>query len=214
MTIDGAPAAISAMLRGNLAFVEANLGDLDAGLAHGLAALRVAARGGSWTRIWAASALAYMHLWRGELAAVRRILEGYELESGDVIATRAAELWGLLLEEEGAATESLSHYQRGATLEDPMPRMNCELGVARTAVAIGELGTAQAALGADRRACRALAGGRVDARGGPRLGRCRRAPAGGCDRAPSSGRSWKQSGLRRRPLASGGGPSRRAIWSS
>ncbi len=146
VTIDGAPAAIAAMLRGNLAFVEANLGDLDAGLAHGLAALRIAARGGSWTRIWAASALAYMYLWRGELAAVRRILEGYELESGDVIATRAAELWGLLLEEEGAPAESLSHYQRGATLEDPMPRMNCELGVARTAVAIGELGTAQAAL--------------------------------------------------------------------
>ena len=146
LSIDGAPAAITAMLQSNLASVEANLGNLDAGLAHGLAALRIAARGGSWTRIWAASALAYVHLWRGELAAMRRILEGYELESGAVIETRAAELWGLLLEEEGALAESLAHYQRGAALEDPMPRMNCEAGVARTAVAIGELNTARAAL--------------------------------------------------------------------
>ena len=103
------------MLRGNLAFVEANLGDLDAGLAHGLAALRVAARGGSHGRAFGPRVL-----WRictcgaGELAAVRRILEGYELESGDVIATRAAELWGLLLEEEGAPDQSRCLTTRGA----------------------------------------------------------------------------------------------------
>jgi DNA-binding CsgD family transcriptional regulator len=144
LSVRGAPRALTAVLRANLAFQEADRGDLDSGLAHGLAAVRIAEPGE--TRMLAEGALAYVHLWRGELESVRRILETWRTGSGGVTDARSAELWGLLFEEEGAAVESLTHYDRGAAIEDPMPRLSCELGVTRTAVSMGELERAREAL--------------------------------------------------------------------
>ena len=154
LAVEGAPASHAALLRGNLAFAEAYAGNLDGALAHALAALRVADRGGQWTRRRAGCALAYMHLWRGELPAARRLLESYELVPGSTEEPRAARLWGLLLEDEEAVEEALAAYQKGAMLEDPIS-VFCEVGVARTAVALGELAAARAALaGIDEAAVR------------------------------------------------------------
>lgn len=145
LAIEGAPVSLTTTLHSNLGFAHAQLGDLDAGLAHELAALRLAARGGPLTRAKVACALGYMHLWRGELAATRRLLESHGLSPGNVGDTRASELWGLLLEEDGAPAQALAHYRKGTVLDDPIS-VNCELGVARTAVAIGDLASARAAL--------------------------------------------------------------------
>ena len=154
LAVEGAPASHAALLRGNLAFAEAFAGNLDGALAHALAALRVADRGGQWTRRRAGCALAYMHLWRGELPAARRLLESYELVPGSTEEPRAARLWGLLLEDEEAVEEALAAYQKGAMLEDPIS-VFCEVGVARMAVALGELAAARAALaGIDEAAAR------------------------------------------------------------
>jgi DNA-binding CsgD family transcriptional regulator len=144
LSVRGAPPALTAVLRANLAFAEADRGNLDSGLAHGLAAVRIAEPGEA--RMLAESALAYVHLWRGELQSVRRILESWRFDAGGVIDARSAELWGQLLEEEGTPAESLTRYNQGAALEDPMPRLSCELGVARTAVSIGDLDNAREAL--------------------------------------------------------------------
>jgi len=145
LAVEGAPASISALLHSNLGFAEGQLGNLDTALAHELAALRVAAHGGPLTRARVACGLAFVHLWRGELAAVRRLLDSYELPSGCTKDTRASELWGLLLEEEGAPVEALEHYRHGTALDDPIS-VNCELGVARTATALGDPRTAGIAL--------------------------------------------------------------------
>ncbi len=145
LAIEGLPASLTAVMHSNMGFFEAELGDLDAGLAHELAALRVAARGGPLTRVKVACDLTYVHLWRGELAAARRLLESYELLPGDIKCTPASELWGFLLEEEGAPAEALAPYRKGAVLFDPIS-VNCEAGVARTAAAIGDPAAARAAL--------------------------------------------------------------------
>lgn len=147
LAIEGAPPPLVALLWGNLAFVDAHVGSLDAALAHGLAAVRVAAVASPWTRTRTDCSLAYMHVWRGDLAAARRLLESHGLEPGSFADTdaRANELWGLLLEEEGAADKALGAYQKGAVLEDPIS-MNCNLGAARTSVAVGNLPAARVAL--------------------------------------------------------------------
>ena len=144
LQIEGAPAPVVSVLRSNMAFAELRRGDLDAALAHALAGLRVASRGGSWTRLRSACTLAYTHQMRGELAASRRVLESYGLVPGSTEDPRASEVWGLLLEEEGLPAEALDAYQQGAVLEDPIS-VNCELGIVRTAVALGDLVAATAA---------------------------------------------------------------------
>ena len=146
LAIAGAPPSVVSTLRMNLGFVEGHLGNLDAALAHELAALRIAARGGPWTQTRAACSLAYMHVWRGELVAARRLLESNELEPGSFIDARSAELWGMLfLREEGDPAEALGNYHNGTALDDPVS-VNCEAGVARTAIALGDLPTARAVL--------------------------------------------------------------------
>jgi DNA-binding CsgD family transcriptional regulator len=154
LAVDGAPPSYLASLRGNLALAAAYAGDLDAALAHGLAQRRVAAQGGPWTRTRSACDLAYIHVWRGELPAARRLLEGGALFPGSTDEPRAARVWGLLLEAEDAAEPALAAYKKGTVLEDPIS-VFCHVGVARTAVALGQLTTARAALDAiDERAAR------------------------------------------------------------
>jgi DNA-binding CsgD family transcriptional regulator len=133
LAIGALPPAMQAVMRVNLGSSLAKLGDLDGGLAHELAALRIAERTSARTRIRVACSLAYVHLWRGELAACRRLLEGYHLEPTNIVERRAVEVWGLLLEEEGALGEALSVYRGGAHIDDPVS-VSCVLGVVRTAV--------------------------------------------------------------------------------
>ena len=146
LTIDGLPPALAANVRVNLGINLASLGDLDAGLAHVLAAVRIAGRAGPRMRRGSACTLAYIHLWRGELAASRRLLESDELLApGSVADPRATEVWGLLLEGEGKPAEALAVYRLGTALDDPVS-INCEAGVARTAVALGDVASAKSAL--------------------------------------------------------------------
>jgi DNA-binding CsgD family transcriptional regulator/tetratricopeptide (TPR) repeat protein len=146
LAVEGGPAAITALLHSNLGWVEAQLGHLDTALAHELAAMRIAARGGPVTRARVACALAFVHLWRGELPAVHRLIDAYKLDSGSATDMRASELWGRVLEDEDEYAAALKRYELGAQLDDPIA-INCELGAARTAVALGDLPRARAALG-------------------------------------------------------------------
>jgi DNA-binding CsgD family transcriptional regulator len=142
----GLPPAMTAALHANLGHQTAQLGDLDAGLAHVLVGVRIAERGGPLTRARTACTLAWVHLWRGELAACRRLLESQELLAPGVVEHgRATELWGLLLEEEGSLTEALAMYRKGTVLDDPVS-IDCQTGVARTATAIGDVDSARSAL--------------------------------------------------------------------
>jgi DNA-binding CsgD family transcriptional regulator len=145
LAIRGAADAAVSTLRVNLGFAEADEGNLDAALAHELAAHRLAARTGPWNQRRTACSVAYMHVWRGELAAARRLLETNGLEPGSILESRSAEIWGMLQEEEEEPAAALGHYQKGASLDDPVS-LNCEAGVARTAIAIGDRAQAQAAL--------------------------------------------------------------------
>jgi len=145
VAVEGAPPSMAALLRANLGFNEAQLGNLDTALAHELAAMRIARRAGPLTRARTACALGFVYFWRGELAAVRRLLEEYGLEAGSVIDTRSSELWGLLLEEEGRPAEARAQYAKGTRLEDPVA-IRCSLGIARIAAGLGEIDEARAAL--------------------------------------------------------------------
>jgi DNA-binding CsgD family transcriptional regulator len=146
LAIAGLPPALAANLRANSGGNLGQLGDLDAGLAHVLAAVRIAERAGPRTRRGCACTLALIHLWRGELAACRRLLEADELLApGSLADTRASEIWGLLLEEEGSPADALAIYRMGTRLDDPIS-INCEAGVARTAVASGDVASARTAL--------------------------------------------------------------------
>ena len=92
LSIDGAPAAIMAMLQLNLASVEANLGNPTRP--------RTRAGGAAHRRAsWLIDADMGRVRWRmctcgAGSCGDARILEGYELESGAVIETPAAELGG------------------------------------------------------------------------------------------------------------------------
>jgi DNA-binding CsgD family transcriptional regulator len=145
LEFDGAPASLSTMHYSNLGVARALAGDLDGALAHHLAAQHHAMRGGPLTRTGAAAALAYTHLYRGELAEARALLQRNDLVVGDTDDQRAPELWGLLLEEEDDPAAALVNYQEGVSADNPNS-IWCEAGVARTAVAIDHLPVAKAAL--------------------------------------------------------------------
>ena len=145
LELDGVPASLLAMLHMNLGVARSLVGALDEALAHHLAAAHQAIRAGQRTTAHVSAALAYVHIWRAELAAARRLLERHQLQPGNVDDTRAPELWGLLLEAENAPAEALGYYQQGTALDDPNS-IWCELGVVRTAVETGELDLAKAAL--------------------------------------------------------------------
>jgi DNA-binding CsgD family transcriptional regulator len=145
LAIRGAADAAVSTLRVNLGFAEADEGNLNGALAHELAAHRLAARTGPWNQRRTSCSVAYMHVWRGELAAARRLLETNGLEPGSTLEARSAEIWGMLLEEEEEPAVALEHYRKGAALDDPVA-LNCVAGVARTAIASGDLTQAQAAL--------------------------------------------------------------------
>ena len=145
LEIEGAPAAQTMMLHSNLGVVRSHAGDLDGALAHHAAAIRQAALAGRLAQTRAAAGRAYVHIWRGELAAVRRMLESADLFPGNLVDTRGAHLWGLLLEEEGSPATALANYQQGAALDDPIS-VWCTAGVARTAVTIGDVAAARRSL--------------------------------------------------------------------
>ena len=145
LELHGAPASLAWMLRGNLGDARRGLGDLDGALAHGLAALREAARIGPPAEATALLTLGYVYLERGDLSALRRLLENHgALDAVD--ARRAAELWGSLHEEEGATAQALARFQEGTAYEDDPTAAWCLTGAARTAVALGELTVARDAL--------------------------------------------------------------------
>ena len=144
LAIEGLPASFAALLTSDLGDLEANLGRLDTALAHQLTALRLVLRTGPQTRSRVACALAFVHVWRGELAAARRVLQAYELRPGSATDSRVTELWGLLDEEDGSAAKALSHYLSGRGLDGPA-KARCELGVVRTSVALGDVGRARVA---------------------------------------------------------------------
>ena len=145
LELDGVSATQVAQLHSNLGFHRGVVGDLDGALPHHLAALRVAERAGLRAQQSAANGLAYVYVWRGELTSARRLLERYEVRPDSTLDTRAAVLWGLLREAEGAPGDALADYLAGARVNDPNA-MSCEAGVARTAVATSDLPTARAAL--------------------------------------------------------------------
>jgi len=140
----GAPAGQSAMLRINLGFARASLGDLDGALAHMLTAFRHAARIGPHNEARVVAALAYVHAWRGEVAAARRLLEEHDAALSGIETLRLTQAWATLLEQEGSPDQALARFQQ-AVAEDPDAFWQLAY-VARTAVAAGELATAQAAL--------------------------------------------------------------------
>ncbi len=167
LELDGLPPASRAALLMNVGGNLAALGDLDGGLAHVLAALRLADRAGPLTRTQAALSVAYVHIWRGELAACRRLLESRELGPENATDPRVPEVWGMLLEEEESAAEALAVYRTGALADDPMS-LNCQAGVARAAIEVGDLDSARAALAHMHRLVERWPGGegmRQEARG-------------------------------------------------
>jgi DNA-binding CsgD family transcriptional regulator len=146
LRLDGVPARLLAAIHGNLGFVLATGGQLDSGLAHVLTALRYIDAAYSGTQVRVMGDIVYIHLWRGELAAARRVLEAQSTIEG-VSDERQDELWGRLSEMEGSVDEALARYSQGAMVGQPIA-MGCQVGVVRTAVAIGDLSSARKAKGA------------------------------------------------------------------
>jgi DNA-binding NarL/FixJ family response regulator len=144
LELDGVPAATTTMLHTHLATDRGLQGDLDGALAHALASMRVAARAGRAVEARASTTLIYVHIWRGELAPARKLLDQYAQSATSAYDWRVHELWGLLLEEEGEPAAALAQFQRGAE-EDPIG-LSCLAGVARTAVAVGQLDAAREAM--------------------------------------------------------------------
>src|SRR6202042_2611018 len=101
---------------------------------------RLAARAGAVTEARAATSATYVHLWRGDLADARRLLERHSPALAAAHDWRLHELWGLLLEAEGSLGEARSHFQQAAE-EDPIPIRDLA-SIARTSVALGDLPTA------------------------------------------------------------------------
>jgi DNA-binding CsgD family transcriptional regulator len=146
MELQGLNASIRARLEGNLGLSRAAQGDLDGALAYCLAALRVAARVGPQTEARASVTLAEVHLWRGEAASARRLLEGHRAVPGSVEEHRSQEMWGRVLEMEGSLPEALSSFKAaGSAADDPISLWSMA-GVARTAVGAGDLRSAYDAL--------------------------------------------------------------------
>jgi DNA-binding CsgD family transcriptional regulator len=145
LKLHGLSVAQSAMLHSNLAVARSLAGDLSGALAHHLAAVRDASRGGRITQMRIAGALAYVRIWRGELDAARQLLESNQIVPGNLDDTRACELWGLLLEAENDPAGALVAFREGAVLDDPIS-IWCELGAARMAEAAGDRAGAGASL--------------------------------------------------------------------
>jgi DNA-binding CsgD family transcriptional regulator len=137
----GVPPSLEALLHSNLGELPPD--DLETSLAHVLTAMRIAERAGPLTRARTACTLAYVRLWRGELALARGLLEEHGLVPGNEHDIRALEVWGLLLEAEGKPEEGLVIFQRGTTEVDDPISLWCAAGAARTAVAVGQLSVAQ-----------------------------------------------------------------------
>ncbi len=143
--IVGAPSSLLARLRGNVALSRVMRGDLDGAMAHGLAALKVATYTGSGTETGLAISLAYIRIYRGELGGARRLLEAQRTLPDSPDKYRGAYAWGLLLEAEGSPADAIVWHRQGAeAIDDPVSPW-CATGVARTAVAVGELPPAREA---------------------------------------------------------------------
>jgi DNA-binding CsgD family transcriptional regulator/tetratricopeptide (TPR) repeat protein len=138
LEMEGVPAAGAAVLHANVGHNRAYAGDLEAALAHCLTAMRLAARAGNETLALVTTSLAYVHLWRGELPAARRLLASQGSLEERIQDIRLADLWGQLLEEEGASDRALGMFRRIGVGDDP-DIVWCLAGVARTAVTTGEL---------------------------------------------------------------------------
>jgi DNA-binding CsgD family transcriptional regulator len=145
LDVTGAPSWVTAHLRSTLGLVLAHIGDLDAALAHGLAALRQAARVGPRTQTRVAVYLAFTHVFRGEPGAARRLLESHPVTPGSFEYYSTLEVWGLLLEEEDDPAKALRYFQEGSEVDD-IGSQWCVAGVARTAVRTGEPRIAKSAL--------------------------------------------------------------------
>jgi DNA-binding CsgD family transcriptional regulator len=140
--LKGAEPSLLSHIQALLGHVAADAGDLEAALAYQLDALRKSARGGA-RRV--ALVLAYTYFWRGELAAMRRLLEQFAPWSATVWDSDQYELWGILLEAEGDAQAALDCYKRGAAHDNPTS-LWCEAGVARVAAAISDREALRAAV--------------------------------------------------------------------
>lgn len=146
LEIEGAPVALITLLHQNLGSARQDLGDLDGALAHTLAGQRLAARASQQIQARIAIALALVHAYRGELAAARRLLEEHSRRYSGMWDARAALTWGLLLEAEDSLAEALASFQRAAAASDDPVSVWGLAGVARTAVAIGEVAVAREGL--------------------------------------------------------------------
>jgi DNA-binding CsgD family transcriptional regulator len=135
--IKGVPPSVAVLARANRACVLYEQGDLDGALADLLAAMRMAEQAGAHAEAMVAGPLVKVHLYRGELAAARRVLERV-----DGLATFGYKLdlaWGTLLEEEGALEDALESYRRGAAGDDDSDSPDCLAGMAAMAVLVGDL---------------------------------------------------------------------------
>jgi DNA-binding CsgD family transcriptional regulator/tetratricopeptide (TPR) repeat protein len=148
LALEGVPAPLAMRLQGNLALGTANHGDLNAALAHGLSAVRLAERAPALAQARVAISVAFVHVWRGELLAARRLLEAHVgLLDGSAEDHRAAEVWGLLLEAEGDAIQALAQFRHGGAGDNDPVALHCLAGAVRVAVALGDLDAAGEAFG-------------------------------------------------------------------
>ena len=186
----GVPASLATVLRANLGSSRLDAGDFDGALAHELAALREASRIGPQAQAPVAVLLSYVYLQRGDLSAVRRLLEDHAAAFDSSDARRAAELWGLLFDEEGEPAQALARFQEGAAHADDETAAYCLTRAARTAVAIGQPTAAREALGRLETLAERLPIGewlREEARGWVAVGENRPAVAAAAFRAAATG---------------------------
>jgi DNA-binding CsgD family transcriptional regulator len=147
LAIEGIAPSQSALLHANLGIARAYRGDLTAALSHNLAAQRFAERVGPGFQARIGYTMAYVHIWRGELAAARGLLSVHAAdELIKALDHRGYEVWGLLLEEEGEPVEALAHFQSGSALEDDPISMWCAAGAARVASQLNDLSSARMSL--------------------------------------------------------------------
>jgi DNA-binding NarL/FixJ family response regulator len=97
-------------------------------------------------RARAGLSLAYTYIWRGELAAAKRLVQSGQDNPTSIDDARVSQLRGMLLEEQASLVEALPRLQEGANADDNPTSMWCLGAVARTAVQIGDLTTAARAL--------------------------------------------------------------------
>jgi hypothetical protein len=135
LALDGVPVSLRCLLQASLGHVPAHQGKLDGALAGALASVRQAAGTSPGREARVAVAAAYVHGWRGEPWAARRLLEAHGAEAIRAGDRRLPEVWGLLLEAERAPAEALAHYRDGAERE-PMAA-GCLVGMARIAATTG-----------------------------------------------------------------------------